>query len=184
MARKKNEPPTDSASPEEPEEAFVLEEMPGNVTLKRKRGRPISKWNPQYITIAKAMLRKGATIAEIAKAFDVKDSTVWKWRQSYEEFDEAFRELGSVYDERIERTLAERAAGYSYIAQKPMIVKGQVQIVEYWEHCPPDITALRHWLGVRMGEKWRVKEQVEVSGDEVFKEVWQNLKSKRDEAEK
>src|SRR5262245_22231705 len=99
-------------------DGLIREELPGNVVVKRKPGRKVYKYNPQYATVAAAMLRKGATIAELALAFGVQNATVWKWRQTYPEFDAAFEALGSVYDERVERTLAERAVGYSYDTEK------------------------------------------------------------------
>jgi hypothetical protein len=186
MARKKNEPPTDSAPSPEPEEEFELEEMPGNVVLKRKksnRGRPVYKWNPQYVEIAKAMLRKGATSFELADAFGITERHLRRWRAQYPELDAAFKELGPEFDSEIERRLAERAMGYYYTVVKPMIVKGQVTMVEYEEYMPPAEGAIKHWLALRQPDKWRAKEQIEVSGDEVFKDVWQTLKAKQQSSE-
>jgi hypothetical protein len=186
MARKKNEPPTETAPSPEPEEEFELEEMPGNVVLKRKksnRGRPIYKWNPQYVEIAKAMLRKGCTSHDLANAFGISVRTILKWRAMHEEFDECFRELGPEFDSAIERTLAERALGYYYTVTKPMIVKGQVVMVEYDEYMGAAEGAMKHWLALRQPDKWRAKEQIEVSGDEVFKDVWQTLKAKQQQGE-
>lgn len=181
MARKPKKENTITPEGTPPEEVEELEEMPGGVKIKRGRGRPVYKYNPQYAIIAGAMLSKGATIAELARAFGIENSTVWRWRQTYPEFDNAFTELGSAYDDRLERTLAERAAGYSYPVQKPVVVKGQLQIVEYWEHAVPDIAALKYWLMVRRPDKWRVKEEIALTGDEAFREILQRMTQPKEE---
>lgn len=157
-----------------------LEEMPGGIVLKR-RGRPIWKYNPQYAVIAGAMLSKGATIAELAAAFGVSNNTIWKWRQTHEDFDRAFGELGSAFDDRIERTLAERAMGYTYESVKVFNHKGIPVIVPVLEHCPPELAAIKMWLSARRPEKWRIKDEIEISGDEAFRDVWKNMKAKKEE---
>jgi hypothetical protein len=186
MVRKKNEPQPEPTPSQEPEEEFELEEMPGNVVLKRKksnRGRPVYKWNPQYVEIAKAMLRKGATSFELADAFGITERHLRRWRAQYPDLDECFKELRPEFDAEIERRLAERALGYYYPVVKPMIVKGQVVMVEYEEYALPSEGAAKHWLALRQPDKWRPKEQIEVTGDEVFKEVWQTLKAKQQQSE-
>lgn len=160
-----------------------LEELPGGVTIKRKsnRGRPIYKWNPQYVEVAKALIRKGATNFEIAEAFGISSRTILKWRAMHPEFDAVFAELGPEFDSRIERTLAERALGYSYEAVKIFNHKGFPVIIPYIEHVPPDVGAIKHWLALRQPEKWRLKEEVEISGDEAFRGLWQKLAAKGEE---
>ncbi len=158
------------------------EALPGGVTLPRpksKRGRPVYKYNPQYAVVAKAMLNKGATLSELAAAFGISDRTIWKWRAMYQEFDDAFGELGHEFDARIERTLAERAMGYSYQAVKIFQNKGIPVIIPYTEHVPPDVGAIKHWLAVRRPDKWRVKEEVEVSGDDAFRTLLQTMAGKK-----
>lgn len=162
-------------------EVEELEEMPGGVTLPRKRskaGRPIYKWNPQYVQVAKAMLRKGATSFEISEAFGISVRTILKWRAMYPEFDAAFDSLGPEFDSRIERALAERALGYSFEAVKIFNHKGVPVVVPYVEHVPPDVGAIKHWLAVRRPE-WRVKEEVELSGDSAFKELLMQMGKKK-----
>ena len=171
----------DPLNPPSAEDLEELEEMPGGVFLPRpksKRGRPIYKYNPQYATIAAAFLAKGGTTYDLAKMFDISERTVYKWRAMYPEFDKAFEDLGQHFDQRIERRLAERAMGYTYLAQKPVAYKGVVTIAEYEEHIPPDINAIKTWLAARQPEKWRVKDEVELSTSDAFFEMWKNLADK------
>ena len=165
-----------------PEEVEDLEEMPGGVMLKRKGGRPAYKYNPQYAVIAAHALQRGATVSELAQMFGVQNATIWKWRQTHEEFDNAFPEFGSRYDERVERALAERAVGYSYNATKFFNYQGTIVSQEYIEHVPPDLTAIKMWLSARKPDKWRVKDEVEITaGGAAFVEILKNLGNKNKE---
>jgi hypothetical protein len=175
---RKKASPLDPPVIEDIEDLEDLEELPGDIKLPRpksKRGRPVYKYNPQYAHVAKRALEKGALISEIADLFGINNATVWKWRQTYPDFDAAFGKLGNVFDQRIERTLAERAAGYTYDAVKIFQNKGVPVVVPYKEHVPPDVGAIKHWLSVRQPEKWRVKEEIEISSNEAFLELWKQL---------
>lgn len=184
MAKKKQTPPKEEPIQSAAEaEEIELEELPGGVVLPRpksKRGRPVHKYNPQYATVARAALRKGCTTAELAEMFGVASNTIWKWRQTYEDFDAAFEELGREFDSRIERTLAERAMGYSYNAVKIFNHKGIPVVVPYVEHVPPDVGAIKHWLAVRQPQKWRVKEEIELTGNEAFAEIFRKMGEKKE----
>lgn len=172
-----DDPATESAEPILEE----MEELPGGVILpvpKARRGRPVYKYNPQYAVVAKAMLSKGATIGELADVFGINNATVWKWRQTYEEFGAAFEALGNV-SQRVEYSLMERALGYSYDAVKIFNNKGKPVIVPYREHVPPDVNAALKYLQVYNPTRWRIKEEVEVTGDDIFKEIFMKLGEKK-----
>lgn len=173
---------TSPLDPKVVEEEEELEEMPGGITIPRpksKRGRPVYKYNPQYAHIAARALEKGATISELADLFGINNATVWKWRQTYDDFDAAFKDLGNVFDQRVERTLAERAMGYTYDAVKIFQNKGVPVIVPYKEHVPPDVGAIKHWLAVRQPEKWRIKDEVDIGPNEAFVDLWKQISDKK-----
>ena len=64
---------------------------------------------------------------------------------------------------RVERSLCERANGYSYEAVKIFMPAGAKQpvVVHYTEHCPPDVGAAFIWLKNRDPERWRDVQNVE-----------------------
>lgn len=171
--------PLDPPSFDDPEE---LEEMPGGVSIPRpksRRGRPVYKYNPQYAYIAGKALEKGATVSELADMFGVANKTIYQWQQTYPDFAAAFGELGNDFDKRIERTLAERALGYTFDSVKIFQNKGVPVVVPYKEHVPPDIGAIKMWLSARQPEKWRVKDELELStNSEAFLEIWKALGDK------
>jgi hypothetical protein len=69
-------------------------------------------------------------------------------------------------DERVERSLYQRAVGYSYETVKvflPYGSKGPVY-APYVEHVPPDTTAAIYWLKNRNPAQWRDAWQLEHVG--------------------
>jgi hypothetical protein len=64
---------------------------------------------------------------------------------------------------RVERSLYERANGYSYDAVKIFMPAGSKQpvVVHYIEHCPPDVAAAFIWLKNCDPERWRDVQNVE-----------------------
>ncbi len=158
-----------------------LMEYPGGIKMRYikprtgRGGRP-PKYKPEYAKVAYFMIQRGATISELAETFGVANGTIHLWQNTYPEFLEAFRELSPYTDARIERTLADRAMGYTYDAVKIFNNRGgEPTIVPYREHVPPDVTAIKLWLAQRTPEQWKVKDEVEVSTNETFLEIWRKL---------
>jgi hypothetical protein len=60
-------------------------------------------------------------------------------------------------DERVERSLYQRAIGYTYDAVKILKPAGTTEpvIVPYSQHVPPDVTACIFWLKNRRSDEWR-----------------------------
>jgi hypothetical protein len=126
-------------------------------------GRP-TKYKEGYAEVARAMCRLGATDAELAAEFGVDTSTIWRWQSRHESFCNALKLQKGDFDERIVRSLAQRAAGYSYVATKVYLHEGRPVVVEYEEHVPPDPGAAKLWLTNRRPEEWRDKQEHELSG--------------------
>jgi len=170
-----------------PGETEELEEMPGGVTMPVRRGaggRP-PKYKPEYARIAGAMLRRGASISELAEVFGVANRTIHLWQQTHDEFMQQFMQLDEALDSRIERSLAERAVGYTYDAIKIMQFQGVPVVVPYKEHVPPDIGAIKLWLSARKRKEWHVKDELEVSTSaDNFVQIWQSLGDKKNDAPK
>lgn len=122
--------------------------------IKSKMGRP-TKYKPEYARIALALCRRGATDFELAEELDVNTSTIWRWSCVHEDFCNALRVGKDSFDDRVERSLAQRASGYSYHTQKVFQFQGEVVRAHVVEHVPPDVNAAKYWLGNRRPEKWR-----------------------------
>jgi hypothetical protein len=93
---------------------------------------------------------------------------LWRWRSSYEDFSSALLEGKDAFDDRIERSLAQKATGYTFHSEKIMSFDGEVIRADIVEHVPPDVGAIKLWLSNRRFDKWRDKTEVNMTGSEAF----------------
>ena len=126
------------------------------------KGRP-SKYEPDFAKQAAKLCALGATDADLADFFEVNTSTIWRWSGQHEDFCNALKNGKDTADERVERSLYQRAIGYEYDAVKIFQDKGSPLVVPYREKVAPDTTACIFWLKNRRKAEWRDK--IEHSGD-------------------
>jgi hypothetical protein len=166
---------------EEMEELEPIEgvELPKRPYRRSRAGRP-TKYKPEYARVAKALLKAGHTVPELAEVFDISVSTVWLWRSTHPEFMQAFSESNEFCDRRAEASLYQRVTGYDYPDTKVFNNNGTPLIVPIWKHIPPDPQAARFWLQARQNDRWRVPEEVKVTSEaEAFLSIWQGLGGKK-----
>ena len=127
---------------------------------KRLNGRPTA-YKPEFVNIARVMCRNGASDADLAEAFEVTTVTIWRWQAEHADFCNALKIQKGEYDERIKRSLAQRALGYSYDAVKIFMPSGATEPVyaAYREHVPPDPGAAKLWLCNRQPDEWRDRKE-------------------------
>ena len=108
----------------------------------------------------------GATDVDLAHLFGVEPSTIHRWAVRYPDFRSALKAGKAKADERVERSLYQRAVGYTYESEKLFFDKSQpapkrgeadkrVVRAKILEHAPPDTTAQIFWLKNRQPEQWR-----------------------------
>lgn len=132
---------------------MVEEPLPEPTETPVPFGRP-PKYDPRFCDVARKMSAMGATDQELADAFKVDMWTVRRWQVTHADFCQAVKVGTTEADDRVERSLHQRAVGYSYAATKIMQYEGSPIKVDYVEHIPPDIGAIKHWLSNRRHEKW------------------------------
>ena len=110
------------------------------------------------------MCQLGATDSDLAEAFGVSTRTIWLWRSTYGEFCHALKVGKGPTDDRVERSLYQRAVGYSYSTEKIFHHQGTITRAQCIEHVPPDPGAAKIWLTNRRSEQWRDKSTTEVTG--------------------
>lgn len=182
-SKKKQAPIVEEIDLEDAEELVeVSEGLSLPIRKKNKGGRP-PKYRQEYAKAAGVMLRRGATIGELAEAFDVTNETIRAWRIQHPEFSAQFSGLPEEpIKERIVRSLVELATGYTQDTVKVFMYKGVPVIVPVREQVAPSFPAIKHYLSVK-DPSWRIKEELEVSGDEAFKAIWQKMADKAGEKE-
>ena len=132
---------------------------------KRGRGRP-TKYEDAYSSQAEKLAEAGWTVPEMANFFEVGASTVHRWFLDHPEFREAATRGREQCDERVERSLYQRAVGYEFRSEKVAInAQGEVTRAATVEHVPPEPGAALNWLKNRRPAAWRDKQEIEHSGE-------------------
>ncbi|MBS0366719.1 MAG: helix-turn-helix domain-containing protein [Proteobacteria bacterium] len=124
-----------------------------------RRGRP-TNYRPEFCEIVARLAAGGATDFELAQALGCAAGTLYRWRSTHPEFEEATRLGKECADDRVERSLYHRAIGYSYPTVKIMQDKGKPVVVKYIEHVPPDPAAAFMWLRNRKPDEWRDRREL------------------------
>lgn len=131
-----------------------------------------SEYNPQtYPDWAWSLAVQGKTIKEIGDAMGVSRATVNRWIADNPEFKEAVNQGRDSADAKVERSLYQRATGYTYKERKIVNVldsngkpiPARIETTE--KHVPPDTTAQIYWLKNRQRDRWKDKWEVDVSTD-------------------
>lgn len=127
-------------------------------------GRP-SEYREEFVTSVLEMAERGATDVEIADSLDVSVRTIYRWKAEHEDFRQALKLAKDIADERVERSLYQRALGFQHDAVKIFLNKeGNVVQAPYREVVAPDTTACIFWLKNRKSQEWRDKVEAEVTG--------------------
>lgn len=135
--------------------------------LGNKGGRP-TKYDPKYAKLATRACLLGASDEVVADLLEVDAVTIWRWRATHEEFCKAFKVGAAEADDIVERSLFMKAVGYQHDAVKIFHQDGQTVQVPYKEKYAPDTAAAIFWLKNRRSDRWKDKQEVEVSGDSFF----------------
>lgn len=144
---------------------------------KRLMGRP-SVYDPVFCVKAAELCHKGATNIDLADAFAVDVRTIVRWQVEHEDFCLATRVGKEFTDDRVERSLLERATGASWIETQAIKLKEvrinletkerteseRVEIVKLQQSAPPDTQAAFIWLSNRRGKQWKQKQEIEHTG--------------------
>ena len=125
-----------------------------------KMGRP-SSYKAEYARQAAALANLGATDAELADFFEVSTVTIWRWRNTHVDFCNALKAAKEAADNRVERSLYQKAVGYSFSSEKIFMPAGAKEPIRapIVEHVPPSETAMIFWLKNRRKAEWRDKQE-------------------------
>jgi hypothetical protein len=122
------------------------------------------KWKDEYLRIVERACALGATDVDIADMLGVSVRTIYNWRQTKPELCEAMKGGKEAPDDRVERSLYQKAVGYTFDSVKIFQHQGEIIEAPYREHVPPDTTAAIFWLKNRRPDLWRDKQNHEITG--------------------
>lgn len=127
---------------------------------KKGRGRP-PKYNSSMGKQAEKLCSLGATDADLADFFEVSVRTIERWKSEHVDFCRALKVAKEVADQRVERSLYQRAIGYETDAVKIFNNNGAEMLIPYREKVQPDVTAAIFWLKNRKPEAWKDRKDVD-----------------------
>jgi hypothetical protein len=129
-------------------------------------GRP-TDYRDEFADQARKLCELGATDDELADFFETHRSTIYRWKHDHSEFCDAIKTGKVAADERVERSLYQKATGYEITEQQAIKVKvggeEKVEVVDIHKHIPADTTAAIFWLKNRRKEDWRDKTESEIN---------------------
>lgn len=113
------------------------------------------KWNTDRIRQAFLMASLlGATDIQIAKIMGVSEHTITYWKRIHPEFYAALQKGKLTNDQRVEKSLLERALGYSHPDVHISNFQGEITVTDITKHYPPSEVACIFWLKNRQPVRW------------------------------
>ena len=139
-------------------------------------GRP-TKYDPDCCAQVEKLCKLGLIDRELAEFLDISEATLNNWKHEHPEFLESIRRGKLVADAEVAEKLYQRATGFEWdenvpIKKKTVTYKDgkrlkeseEIVVVQVHRVVPPDTAAGVHWLTNRQPDRWRNKQQHEVSG--------------------
>lgn len=136
-----------------------------------------SGYKPEYEEQAYRLALLGLKDTEIAKFFNIVESTLNEWKLKHPEFSESLKKGKIEADGHVVKALYNRAIGMTVITQQAAKLKNvyyengkkkseeeDIKIVELKQELPPDTVACIYWLKNRQPDKWRDKVEQEHKG--------------------
>jgi transposase len=121
---------------------------------------------PEGLLKIEGWARDGLTDEQIAHNIGINTSTIYDWKNKFDEFSKALKRGKEVVDREVENALLKRALGYKFTETKTVHSEKDGERVEITiKEVVPDVTAQIFWLKNRKPDKWRDKQDVHVEGN-------------------
>lgn len=132
-----------------------------------KVGRP-TRYKPEFDVQAYKLSLLGADDKELADFFEVRESTVDRWKLRHPGFCESIKSGKIQADSEVADKLYQRAKGYSHPEDKIFHSdKSGVIIVPTTKHYPPDTGAAALWLKNRRKVYWKDRHDITTDGQPI-----------------
>ena len=128
-------------------------------------GSNLTTYRDEYATQAAKLCKLGATDPDLAEFFECSVQTILNWRSKHTKFASALKVAKSRADERVERSLYQRAIGYSHPDVHITLSNGAIIETAFTKHYPPDTQAMMFWLKNRQSDTWRDKRDYDYRGN-------------------
>jgi hypothetical protein len=109
----------------------------------------------------KILAEKGFTDREISVFFGINEDTFHSWKKKEPKFSESLKDWKEQANARVERSLYERANGYTHPEEVIFQYRGKVVRARTLKYYPPDTAAAFIWLKNRKSEEWKDKQEID-----------------------
>jgi hypothetical protein len=136
------------------------------------RGRP-TKFRKEYADTAALCAARGFTHPEICQVLGIVRDTFWRWRTRHPAFEKALQIPILKANERVKRSLYERAVGHTRITEQVVLEKTskdttEARTIQVAISEPPETAAISLWLRNRDPKNWRDKVDIESFGNVTY----------------
>ena len=112
------------------------------------------------MAVAKVVGRLGGTTADLAEALAIHPRSLERRRG---EICRTLKEAKADADAQVEKSLFQRATGYSHEDTYFSQYEGEVTATPYIKHYAPDVTACIFWLKNRKPAEWRERSDAQIN---------------------
>lgn len=147
------------------------------------RGAP-GKFLDANLKVIELCMKKGFTDAELSEVLEITEQTLNNWKKDFPDFFESLKDWKHEADEEIERSLFERAKGYSCRETKLFCHEGMIVSEDIIKQYPPDATAIIFWLKNRNPREWRDRIEnanINMNINETYEELIARMESDENE---
>lgn len=133
--------------------------------------RTRNKFTKEFQDLAIKLAAKGYLDKEICEYCDLSIHTFYKWKQKNPDFADALMKAKHKINQKIEAQAYKRAMGYMVTETKTITAINEageeevIRIEKSNKHIPSDTKILTMLLKNRMPEKYRDKQEIELSGE-------------------
>lgn len=110
-----------------------------------------------------ALYQEGKTDAQVAKVMKLKRVTYLDALKNIVGLTDTIKKIKETPDSKVEKSLFERALGYSHKDTQFFCHQGVIISKEYVKHYPPDVPSCIFWLCNRQPGRWKNVQKVDMS---------------------
>ena len=131
------------------------------------RGKYHEWLTKEGLTLIEGWARDGLIDEQIAANIGITTTTLYDWKKKYADFSDALKKGKETSDYEVENALFKSATGYEYEERKEVqevvdgVMRKKVEITR--KQVAPNATSAIFWLKNRKPDKWRNKQEIEIS---------------------
>lgn len=131
------------------------------------RGKYHEWLTKEGLILIEGWAKDGLIDEQIATNIGITTTTFYDWKKKYADFSDALKRGKETSDYEVENALFKSATGYEYEERKEVqevvdgVMRKRVEITR--KQVPPNATSAIFWLKNRKPDKWRNKQEIEIS---------------------